>query len=155
VEYADYTLFAETSAWLVITKGIAPLMGRDLIQMAENEWWIVETVSEYQSRQSKPFVSKEEAIETLRQGGCRQWILDELEDCGHVPSMLIGASGFWCMAGIEIGKALDKMDALCPDGEHSLFEDVACATEGCKNDTIDWDGDESICWECQEAKDAE
>ena len=126
------------------------LMGRDLIQMDENEWWIVETVSEYQSRQSKPFVSKEEAIETLRQGGCREWILNELQDCGHVPSMIMGKNGF--MPGIEIGNALDKMDALCPEGEYSLFEDIECAVEGCKIETINWNGDESICGECEDAE---
>ena len=53
-------------------------MGRDLVQIGENEWWIVETVSEYGSRCSKPFESKDEAIETLRKGGCNEWILNEL-----------------------------------------------------------------------------
>ena len=59
-------------------------MGRDLVQMGKNEWWIVETVSEYGSRCSKPFESKEEAIETLRKGGCNEWILNELEECGQL-----------------------------------------------------------------------
>ena len=126
-------------------------MGRDLIQIGENEWWIVETVSEYQSRSSKPFVSKEEAIQTLREGGCREWILSELEECGHVPSLIIGPSGFFS-PGVEISKALDKMDAICPDGEHSLYEDVECAKDGCTITTVNWNGDESICGDCEEAE---
>ena len=128
-------------------------MGRDLIQMDENEWWIVETVSEYQSRQSKPFVSKEEAIETLRKGGCHEWVLEELKDCGHVPSMIMGGNkGGMFSPGIEIGKALEKMDALCPDGEHSLYEDVECAKDGCTITTVNWNGDESICGDCEDAE---
>ena len=120
--------------------------------MDENEWWIVETVSEYQSRESKPFVSKEEAIETLRKGGCHEWVLTELEDCGHVPSMLLGSGGMFS-PGQEISKALDKMDALCPDGEHSLYWDIECSRDGCDIETINWDGDESTCGDCQEEDD--
>jgi hypothetical protein len=127
-------------------------MGRDLLQVGENEWWIVETVSEYQSRQSKPFVSKEEAIETLRKGGCSEWTLDELKDCGHVPSMMIGG-GRRYSPGVEIGNALAKMDALCPEGVYSLYEDVECAMDGCTEETVNWNGDESICGDCDEAED--
>ena len=124
-------------------------MGRDLLQVDEREWWIVETVSEYQSRQSKPFVSKEEAIETLRKGGCRESVLKELKDCGHVASMIIGGSGMYS-PGVEIGNALAKMDALCPDGEHSLYEDVECAMDACTKETVNWNGVESICGDCEE-----
>lgn len=126
-------------------------MGRELLQVGENEWWIVETVSEYQSRSSKPFVSKEEAIATLREGGCREWILDELEECGYVPSGLWSQDGY-LSSGTEISKALAKMDAICPDGEHSLFWDVECAKEGCTAETVNWNGDESICGDCEEAQ---
>ena len=127
-------------------------MGRDLIQIGENEWWIVETVSEYQSRSSKPFVSKEEAIATLREGGCREWILDELEECGYVPSGLWSQDGY-ISSGTEISKALANMDAICPDGEHSLFWDVECAKEGCTVEIVNWNGDETICGDCEEAED--
>ena len=127
-------------------------MGRELIQMDENEWWIIETVSEYASRQSKPFVSKEEAIETLRKGGCHEKVVAELEDTGHVCSMQFGPGGV-LMNGQEISKALDKMDALCPDGDHSLYWDMECSRDGCTNETVSWNGDESICWECAEEDD--
>ncbi len=131
-------------------------MGRDLVQISENEWWIVETVSEYGSRCSKPFESKEEAIETLRKGGCNEWILNELEDCGHVPS-IVGARSpngkrFMMSTGTLISEALAKMDAQCPDGEHSLYWDVECAKDGCTAETVNWDGDESICGDCEEAQ---
>ena len=132
-------------------------MGRDLVQMGENEWWIVETVSEYGSRCSKPFTSKEEAIETLRKGGCNEWTLKQLEDCGHVPSIVkgyrLGVKSFddlWSPS-TAISEALAKMDAQCPDGEHSLYEDVECARDGCTGETINWNGDESICWDCEDA----
>ena len=142
-------------------------MGRDLVQMGKNEWWIVETVSEYGSRCSKPFESKEEAIETLRKGGCNEWILNELEECGHVPSIIgipelnkwgglfrkkLPTTGFFS-PGTSISEALAKMDAQCPDGEHSLYEDIECAKDGCTTETINWNGDESICFDCEEAED--
>ena len=64
-------------------------MGRELVQRDENEWWIVETVSPYFCRVSKPFESKEEAIETLRKGGCPEAIVDEFERTHHVSSFMI------------------------------------------------------------------
>lgn len=128
-------------------------MGRDLVRINENEWWIVETVSNYFSRCSKPFESKEEAIETLRKGGCPEWIVSEFEEHEHVSS--IGKAPFgmgFVSCGVEISKALDKMDAICPDGGHSLYWDVECARDGCTAETVNWDGDESICGDCEEAQ---
>ena len=95
-------------------------MGRELLQRDENEWWIVETHSNIFSRVSKPFESKEEAIETLVKGGCHPRVVKDLEETGCVPSFY---GLFNIAAGLEVSKALDKMDAMCPDGDRSLFEE--------------------------------
>lgn len=98
-------------------------MGRELVQMNENEWWIVETHSQYHSRQSKPFTSKEEAIKTLIEGGCPKHIVDEFEKTHHVSSMFVTPSGQFIPLSQEISNALAKTDSLCPTGDCSLFDD--------------------------------
>lgn len=98
-------------------------MGRELIQMNENEWWIVETVSQYQSRESKPFTSKEEAIQTLIEGGCPKQIVDEFEKTHHISSFMITPEGQFIALSNEISKALAKTDSLCPTGDYCLFEE--------------------------------
>ena len=97
-------------------------MGRELVQRDVNEWWIVETVSPYFCRVSKPFVSKEEAIETLRKGGCPEAIVDEFERTHHVSSLLISGNKVTAL-GMAITEALAKADALCPTGDEALFSD--------------------------------
>ena len=95
-------------------------MGRELVQMNDNEWWIIETHSNIFSRVSKPFESKEEAIETLVKGGCHPRVVEDLQKTGCVPSFY---GVFGLAAGLEVSKALHKMDAECPDGDISLFEE--------------------------------
>lgn len=97
-------------------------MGRELVQRDENEWWIVETVSPYFCRVSKPFESKEEAIETLRKGGCPEAIVDEFERTHHVSSFMI-SGGKMTALGMAITEALAKADALCPTGDEAMFSD--------------------------------
>lgn len=97
-------------------------MGRELVQRDEKEWWIVETVSPYFCRVSKPFESKEEAIKTLREGGCPEAIVDEFERTHHVSSFLI-SGGKMTALGMAITEALAKADALCPTGDEAMFSD--------------------------------
>ena len=97
-------------------------MGRELVQRDENEWWIVETVSPYFCRVSKPFESKEEAIETLRKGGCPEAIVDEFERTHHVSSFMILGRKMTAL-GMAITEALAKADALCPTGDEAMFSD--------------------------------
>lgn len=104
-------------------------MGRELVQMNENEWWIVETVSQYHSRESKPFTSKEEAIKTLIEGGCPKHIVDEFEKTHHISSMLVTPSGQFIALSQEISNALAKTDSLCPTGDYSLFDDEDFGSE--------------------------
>ena len=107
-------------------------MGRELIQIDDDEWWITETHSNYGCRVSIPFTSKEEAIKTLRKGNCDETILEVFEKNNAIATMSIGTKlqGFR-MNGVHIDAALDNADALCPSGDYSLVEDEECAHEGC------------------------
>ena len=78
-------------------------------------------MSEYGYRVSRPFKSKEEAIETLRKGGLHEQILEEFATHNHVVSIIFGASGGVRALGVEIDKALSKANAECPTGDVCLF----------------------------------
>jgi len=128
-------------------------MGRELTQVDDEEWWITETHSGYCYRVSISFKSKEEAIETLRKGNCDEQILKTFEGSNGIHSMTIYKNGQFRMNGVQIDEALHNANALCPDGEHSLFEDVECAVEDCENLTLGHYtdlNDETICGECQD-----
>jgi hypothetical protein len=126
-------------------------MGRELIQIDDDEWWITETHSGYCCRVSKSFKSKEEAIETLRKGNCDEQILKTFEGDNGIHSMNINKNGQFRVLGVEIDEALHNANALCPDGEHSLFEDVECAVEDCEHTTLGHYMDvETKCCECED-----
>ena len=126
-------------------------MGRELTQVDENEWWITETSSGYWCRVSRPFKSKEEAIETLRKGNCDEQILKTFEGDNGIHSMNINKNGQFRVLGVEIDEALHNANALCPDGEHSLFEDVECAVEDCGQTTLGhYMDNETKCCECED-----
>ena len=128
-------------------------MGRELTQVDDNEWWITETHSGYFCRVSRSFESKEEAIETLRKGNCDEEILKTFEANNGIHSMNINKNGEFRVIGVEIDEALHNANALCPDGDYSLFEDVECAVEGCENTTLSDFAcfpDGAICCECED-----
>jgi hypothetical protein len=106
-------------------------MGRELTQVDETEWWIIETMSGYGCRVSISFTSKEEAIGTLRKGNCDEQVLEVFEKNNGIHSMDFNANGQFKMNGVKIDEALGNADALCPSGEYSLSEDGECAHQGC------------------------
>ena len=108
-------------------------MGREITDVCVNgntEWWIVNTSCEYYSRVSKPFENLHEIFETLRQGGLLESIIEKLEKERVISSLSIGENGIFSFSR-AIDEALEKSDALCPDGEWSLYDEGVCNAEGC------------------------
>ena len=132
-------------------------MGRTIIQIDEGEYWITESHSGYDYRVSIAFKSMEELFDTLKKGGLKNEILNTLRKKRHVASMAYGevnGKTVFVSLSTEVDEALHKMDALCPYGDFSLYEDGSCvgcgghifiSTEYNRNE----DGfDETLCSEC-------
>ena len=132
-------------------------MGRNIIQIDEGEYWITESHSGYDYRVSIAFKSMEELFDTLEKGGLDNEILETLRNKQHVASMAYGevnGETVFVSLSTKVDEALHKMDALCPDGDFSLYDDGSCvecgghiyiSTEYNRNE----DGfDETLCSEC-------
>lgn len=141
-------------------------MGREIVciraEEGNEEWWIVSTTCEYFSRASKAFSSYEEVIECLEKGGFDPVALEHFKKVGSVSTFAFdkkngGIFGFTQ----SMTEALDRVDALCPSGEYSLYEDAECTVEGCTeltkvhvlDDGITFPIALAICWECETKED--